>query len=127
MTYKEYEKRVIELFLETGNYATKEEKLEFLNEELLKKLNTSCSITNIGDVISSDILENKFNRHCLNSYINNPFNSGEDVSNEKILELQTKKRLLSDKLIDGEKRDKNIVSELTKEDIKNLLSYENED
>ena len=26
MTYKEYEKRVIELFLETGNYATKEEK-----------------------------------------------------------------------------------------------------
>ena len=46
---------------------------------------------------------------------------------EKILELQTKKRLLSDKLIDGEKRDKNIVSELTKEDIKNLLSYENED
>lgn len=36
MTYKEYEKRVIELFLETGNYATKEEKLEFLNEELLK-------------------------------------------------------------------------------------------
>lgn len=36
MTYKEYEKRVIKLFLETGNYATKEEKLEFLNEELLK-------------------------------------------------------------------------------------------
>ena len=36
MTYKEYEKRVIELFLETGNYATKEEKLEFLKEELLK-------------------------------------------------------------------------------------------
>lgn len=36
MTYKEYEKRVIELFLETGNYVTKEEKLEFLNEELLK-------------------------------------------------------------------------------------------
>lgn len=29
-------KGVIELFLETGNYATKEEKLEFLNEELLK-------------------------------------------------------------------------------------------
>ena len=37
MTYKEYEKRVIELFLETGNYATKEEKLEFLNEEFEKK------------------------------------------------------------------------------------------
>ena len=36
MTYKEYEKRVIELFLETGNYATKEEELEFWNEELLK-------------------------------------------------------------------------------------------
>ena len=37
MTYKEYEKRVIELFLETENYSTKEEKLEFLNEEFEKK------------------------------------------------------------------------------------------
>lgn len=37
MTYKEYEKIVIELFLETGTYtAIKEEKLEFLNDELLK-------------------------------------------------------------------------------------------
>lgn len=46
---------------------------------------------------------------------------------EKILELQNKKRILSDKLIYGEIRDKNILSELTKEDIKNLLSYENKD
>lgn len=46
---------------------------------------------------------------------------------EKILELQNKKRILSDKLIDGEIRDKNILSKLTKEDIKNLLSYENRD
>lgn len=46
---------------------------------------------------------------------------------EKILELQNKKRILSDKLIDGEIRDKNILSELTKEDIQNLLSYENKD
>ena len=46
---------------------------------------------------------------------------------EKILELQNKKRILSDKLIDGEIHDKNILSELTKEDIKNLLSYENKD
>lgn len=46
---------------------------------------------------------------------------------EKILELQNKKKILSDKLIDGERRDKNILSELTKEDIQNLLSYENED
>lgn len=46
---------------------------------------------------------------------------------EKILELQNKKRILSDKLIDGEVRDKNILSSLTKEDIENLLSYENKD
>jgi SNF2 family DNA or RNA helicase len=46
---------------------------------------------------------------------------------EKILELQNKKRILSDKLIDGEARDKNILAELTKEDIENLLSYENKD
>lgn len=44
---------------------------------------------------------------------------------EKILELQNKKRILSDKLIDGKIRDKNIISELTKEDIEKLLSYEN--
>ena len=46
---------------------------------------------------------------------------------EKILELQNKKRVLSDKLIDGDIRDKNIISELTEDDIKNLLSYENRD
>ena len=46
---------------------------------------------------------------------------------EKILELQNKKRVLSDKLIDGEIRDKNILSSLTEEDIKNLLAYENRD
>lgn len=45
---------------------------------------------------------------------------------EKILELQNKKRVLSDKIIDGELHNKNIINELTKEDIKNLLSYENE-
>lgn len=44
---------------------------------------------------------------------------------EKILELQNKKRKLSDKLIDGEARDQNIISELTEEDIRDLLSYEN--
>ena len=46
---------------------------------------------------------------------------------EKILELQNKKRILSDKLIDGDVRDKNIISELTEDDIKTLLSYENRD
>ena len=46
---------------------------------------------------------------------------------EKILELQNKKRMLSDKLIDGEIRDKNVLSELTEEDIKNLLAYENKE
>lgn len=46
---------------------------------------------------------------------------------EKILELQNKKRILSDKLIDGEIRDKNIISKLTKEDIEKLLSYENKE
>ena len=46
---------------------------------------------------------------------------------EKILELQNKKRILSDKLIDGEKRDQNILANLTESDIKHLLSYENND
>ena len=46
---------------------------------------------------------------------------------EKILELQNKKRLLSDKIIDGSVRTKNLINELTEEDIKNLLAYENKD
>ncbi len=46
---------------------------------------------------------------------------------EKILELQNKKRLLSDKIIDGSVRNKNLINELTEEDIKNLLAYENQD
>lgn len=59
-----------------------------LNEELSRKFNISCSITNIGDVISSDILENKFSKHYLKSYINNPFNNGEDISDEEILKVE---------------------------------------
>lgn len=37
MTYEEYEKRVIEIFLKTGDYATREEKLEFIYDDLLKR------------------------------------------------------------------------------------------
>ena len=44
---------------------------------------------------------------------------------EKILELQNKKKLLSDKLIDSSSG-KNSFSKLTEEDIKHLLSFENE-
>ena len=43
---------------------------------------------------------------------------------ERIIELQDKKRKLSDKIIEGEDRDKNLVSTLTIDDIKNLLSFE---
>ncbi len=43
---------------------------------------------------------------------------------EKILDLQEKKKLLSDKLIDEEVSDK-AFSKLTEKDIKDLLSYEN--
>lgn len=44
---------------------------------------------------------------------------------EKILELQDKKRLLNDKLIDNGNMDSNMISKLTEKDIRNLLSYEN--
>ena len=46
---------------------------------------------------------------------------------ERILELQKKKLLLSHKLIDGDTHDKNIISTLTKDDIMELLSNENKD
>lgn len=46
---------------------------------------------------------------------------------EKILELQNKKKLLADTLIEGEDRDKNIISKLSADDIKNLLSTDNEE
>ena len=46
---------------------------------------------------------------------------------EKILELQKKKLKLSEKLIDGEIRDKDILSTLSEKDIRELLSNENKD
>ena len=46
---------------------------------------------------------------------------------ERILELQTKKKLLSDKLIEGEDRDQNVISKLSAEDVKYLLSYDQEE
>ena len=46
---------------------------------------------------------------------------------ERILELQNKKKVLSDTLIEGENRNENIISKLSADDIKNLLSIDNED
>ena len=46
---------------------------------------------------------------------------------EKILELQNKKKLLSDKVIEGETRNQNMITKLSAKDIKNLLSFENKD
>lgn len=46
---------------------------------------------------------------------------------ERILELQNKKKILSDALIEGEDRDQNIISKLTEKDIKRLLSLDNEE
>ncbi len=46
---------------------------------------------------------------------------------EKILELQNKKKLLADTLIEGEDRDKNIISKLSADDIKSLLSTDNDE
>lgn len=44
---------------------------------------------------------------------------------ERILELQNKKKFLSDNLIEGEDIDQNIISKLTSKDIKRLLSMDN--
>lgn len=46
---------------------------------------------------------------------------------ERILELQNKKKILSETLIEGEDRDKNLISKLSEKDIKRLLSLDNED
>ena len=48
-------------------------------------------------------------------------------SEERILDLQIKKKQLSDKLIDGEVRNKDLLSTLSKDDIKELLANENKD
>ena len=45
---------------------------------------------------------------------------------EKILDLQNKKKILSDKLIDANSGD-NTFSKLTEQDIKELLSFENKE
>ena len=41
--------------------------------------------------------------------------------------IQNKKKILSDKLIEGDERDQNIISKLTVKDIKELLSLDNEE
>ena len=46
---------------------------------------------------------------------------------EKILELQDKKKLLNDKLIDATDLDTNIISSLSEKEIKYLLQYENKE
>jgi len=45
---------------------------------------------------------------------------------ERILELQNKKKILSDKLIEGKDRDQNILSSLTEKDIQRLLSLDHD-
>lgn len=40
---------------------------------------------------------------------------------------QDKKKMLSDKVIEGEDMDKNMLSKLTEKELKDLLSYENEE
>ena len=45
---------------------------------------------------------------------------------EKILELQEKKKILSDKIIDANNNN-NTFSKLSEKDIRNLLSFENSD
>ncbi len=59
-----------------------------LNEELEKRFNISCSITNIGEAISSKILNNEANKYFLKPYINNTFNNEETLSDEQILEVE---------------------------------------
>lgn len=46
---------------------------------------------------------------------------------ERILELQNKKKLLSDNLIEGENRDHNVLSKLSEKDIRGLLAMDNEE
>lgn len=45
---------------------------------------------------------------------------------ERILELQNKKKLLSDALIEGDLRDQNMISNLDEGEIRNLLSFSDE-
>ena len=46
---------------------------------------------------------------------------------ERILELQNKKKILVDNLIEDEDRDKNIINSLSEKDIQNLLKLDNEE
>ena len=46
---------------------------------------------------------------------------------EKILELQDKKKLLNDKLIDATDLDTNIISSLSEKEVRYLLQYENKE
>ena len=45
---------------------------------------------------------------------------------ERIIELQKKKKILSDSLIDGKNRAENVLSTLSEKDLKSLIAYNNE-
>ena len=45
---------------------------------------------------------------------------------ERILELQDKKKLLSEKLLEKDMDDSKYLNQLNEEDIKNLISYNND-
>ena len=51
----------------------------------------------------------------------------EGTIEQRILELQDKKRLLTDKLIEGENRDKNVLQKLSDDELKYLISYGQQD
>ena len=46
---------------------------------------------------------------------------------EKILDLQQKKKILSDKILESELDDSSYLKQLTEKDIRSLLAYENQD
>ena len=46
---------------------------------------------------------------------------------EKILELQEKKKKLSDRLIEGENRDQNLLEQLSEKEMRNLLAFDHQE
>lgn len=142
---KEYEKEGISTYTIDGSVGSKKrmELVENFNKNdtnvfliMLKSGGTGLNLTSADVVIHLDLW---WNPQAENQATDRAHRIGQKNNveviklvskgtiEEKILALQEKKKLLSDKVIEGEDMDKDVLSKLTEKELRDLLSYENKE
>ncbi len=145
IVYQEFTKQNISTYIIDGSVSSKKrmELVEKFNQDdtnvfliTLKSGGTGLNLTSADVVIHLDLW---WNPQVENQATDRAHRIGQKKTveviklickgtiEERILELQNKKKILADTLIEGEDRDQNILSKLTEKDIQKLLSLDNEE